>query len=198
MTRQKFLNDYWAYYLMLEERFVHTLNYVELSEYNKNVYSNEYAGLLQLIGSELDAFFKVYCGFSPDDHKNIAHYCTSVLTTYPRILDQEISIPQAEISVKPFEGWNPQEAKQSLAWWCAFDNIKHSRTANKKDASQHNVLLALSALFLLEMKYLNIITEHRDEPDSPDNLSKLFSLKDWIYRYHSGQNLYTKTLVTYN
>lgn len=41
MTREEFLNNYWAYYLMLEDRFVHTLNYVELSQDNEDVYSNE-------------------------------------------------------------------------------------------------------------------------------------------------------------
>ena len=59
MTREEFLNNYWAYYLMLEDRFVHTLNYVELSQDNEDVYSNEYAAIIHIIGAEIDSFFKV-------------------------------------------------------------------------------------------------------------------------------------------
>jgi hypothetical protein len=64
MTRKDFLQRYWSYYLILEEKFRITLNYVELDERNAFSFSNEYALLLQSIGAELDNFFKVYCGFS--------------------------------------------------------------------------------------------------------------------------------------
>ena len=67
MDREAFLRDYWAYYIMLEDKFIHTLNYVELSEDNFNTHSNEYAALMQMIGGELDSFFKIYCGFDPTD-----------------------------------------------------------------------------------------------------------------------------------
>ena len=54
MNRETFLRDYWAYYLMLEEKFIHTTNYVTLAEDNYGTYSNEYAALMQMIGGELD------------------------------------------------------------------------------------------------------------------------------------------------
>ena len=57
MTREEFLRDYWAYYLMLEKKFVHTLNYVSLHTDNESVFSNEYAALIQMIGAEMDSFF---------------------------------------------------------------------------------------------------------------------------------------------
>lgn len=190
MTRKEFLNNYWAYYLMLEDRFVHTLNYVELSEDNENVYSNEYAGLIQMIGAEIDSFFKVYCGFGASETKNIADYYRSITTNYPGILTQEVSIKAANMTFKPFDGWNGAQPKQSLFWWLAFDNIKHSRTANKKDASQKNALYALSALFLLEMKYLSNITVGTQEPDIPSISTKLFELNNWTYRYFSGKDAF--------
>ena len=59
MTRQEFLKDYWQYYLMLEKQFVNTLQYVDLDNNNFTTFSNQYANLLQAIGSELDSFFKV-------------------------------------------------------------------------------------------------------------------------------------------
>ena len=57
MNREEFLRDCWAYYKMLEDKFIHTLNYVALSKENELTFSNEYAGLIQLMGSELDSFF---------------------------------------------------------------------------------------------------------------------------------------------
>ena len=39
MTREEFLYDYWAYYLMLERKFMHTLDYVSLHTDNESAYS---------------------------------------------------------------------------------------------------------------------------------------------------------------
>src|SRR5699024_3617242 len=103
MTREEFLNNYWAYYLMLENRFVHTLNYVELSQDNEDVYSNEYAALIQMIGAEIDSFFKVCCGFNASDIKNITDYYHSITTNYPGILTQEVSVRAANMTFKPFD-----------------------------------------------------------------------------------------------
>lgn len=57
MTRKEFLQHYWRYYLVLEEKFKNTLNYIELDWQNAGTFSNEYALLLQSIGAELDNFF---------------------------------------------------------------------------------------------------------------------------------------------
>lgn len=182
MTRDEFMRDYWAYYLMLEDRFIHTLNYVELSTDNKDAYSNEYAGLLQMIGAEMDSFFKVYCGYAPTDPKNISDYANYVISDFPGITSQEVSIKLADMIITPFDGWDATRAKKSLPWWLAFDNIKHSRTAHKKDSSQTNVLNALAALYILEMKQLNKITAVTTDVDIPDRESSIFELKGWNFR----------------
>lgn len=189
VNREQFLCDYWAYYLMLEEKFVNTLNYVTLSEDNEDTYSNEYAGLIQMIGAEMDSFFKVYCGFAPSEIKNITDYCEFITKYYPEILTQEVRVKAADLTFKPFDRWDKNKAKQSLFWWLAFDNIKHSRTVNRKDASQKNVLYALSALFLLEMKYLRKIAAENEEIDIPDEKSKLFSLVGWKSNYIEASDL---------
>lgn len=90
MTRKEFLQHYWCYYLVLEEKFRNTLNYVELDQDNERTFSNEYALLLQAIGAELDNFFKVYCRFSPDDRKTIKDYCPFVLNRYRLYVQVEL------------------------------------------------------------------------------------------------------------
>lgn len=190
MTRQEFLCDYWNYYLSLEKRFLHTLNYVELHRDNRRTFSNEYASLMQIICAELDSFFKVYCGFKPDDRKTINDYATSVLASYPNIVAQEISVYDNKFIIKPFDGWNTTTPAESLDWWMAYNNIKHSRVANKKVASQIKTLKALAALFLIEMKYLSVITDGTKELDIPDEQSTLFSLKNWSFRNISARDLF--------
>lgn len=181
MTRKEFLQHYWRYYLVLEEKFKNTLNYVELDWQNGAAFSNEYALLLQSIGAELDNFLKVYCGFSSQDRKSMNDYCGIVLNDYPDIVNQKILIPERDMEFQPYQGWNTGSPAQSLVFWDSFCRIKHSRYANIQAANQKNVLYILAALYLLEMKYLSKIAN--DEPDVPDNKSGLFELKDWNYRY---------------
>lgn len=67
-------------------------------------------------------------------------------------------------------------------------NIKHNRIGNQKDASLKNVLNILTALYLLEMKYLSKISTEQNVPDIPDEESSIFMLKDWTYRYVSMED----------
>ena len=85
MNTQEFEKNYWRYYLMLETKFAQTLQYVTLSSDNFDTYSNEYAHLIQTVGAELDAFFKVYCGFAPLDYKNISDYAAVILQDWSDI-----------------------------------------------------------------------------------------------------------------
>lgn len=182
MDRQNFIQCYWLYYLELEKKFIHTLNYVEMSLENANTFSNEYAFLLQSIGAELDNFFKVYCGFSCDERKNISDYCRFILSDYPDIVNQKLVVLDKNMDLYPYGGWNISAPGQSLSFWDNFCKIKHSRYENIKSANQKSVLYALGALYLLEIKYLSKIV-NPNEPDVPDIESKLFAMHNWYYRF---------------
>ena len=189
MNREDFLRDCWAYYMMLEEKFINTLDFVALSTDNEAAYSNEYAGLIQMIGAEMDSFFKEYCGFALTDNKNISHYYPVVTANFPDVTNQEVHIRMADMTIKPFDGWNEQQPKRSLFWWEAFDNIKHSRIVNKKDGCQKTTLYALAALYLLEMKYLQKITDGTQEPDIPNEKPKIFTLPNWTFNFLSAEDV---------
>ncbi len=182
MTRKEFLQHYWRYYLVLEEKFKNTLNYIELDWQNAQTFSNEYALLLQSIGAELDNFFKVYCGFATENRKNINDYCNFVLNDYFDIVNQKVLIPERDMEFQPYQGWNTANPAQSLIFWDGFCKIKHSRYANIQMANQKNVLYALGALYLLEMKYLSNIAAS-NEPDVPNKKSELFELDNWTYHF---------------
>lgn len=169
--------------MALENRFMQTADYVAIDLANEDTFSNEYAILMQAIGGELDSFYKEYCGFQPTDYKNITDYAGFILNDYPGITTQSISVLGTQIKISPFNGWSVNQAKQSLFWWLAYDDIKHSRYVNKKVASQKNVINLLGALYLMEIKYLHKITDGKNQPDVPDTQSRLFSIDNWTYHY---------------
>ena len=187
MNTQDIKIDYWNYYLMLENKFLNTLNYVELSPKNYSTYSNEYAHLIQTIGAELDNCFKGYCGFAPHEIKTITDYANLVINKWPEITKQAVKIGRNRIV--PFDGWNCAKAKQSLFWWEAFDKIKHSRVANFENASQKNTLYILAGLYMLEMKWFKEEADNNNEVDIMFETSRIFTLENWETRYNSFNDI---------
>ena len=179
MNRIDLTRKHWKYYLMLEERFIESIEYVELNADNYDTYSNVYALLIQTIGAELDNVFKEYCGFNPSERKNISDYAQSILSTDPDIINQEIMLHGYSMQIKPFTNWNAEHSAQSLNWWSAFTDIKHNRIGSMKQANQKNILNILGALYLIEMMYLKRITNGTSDLDVFDETSKLFGLKSW-------------------
>lgn len=183
MDRATFMNKYWRYYLLLEKKFIDTLNYVELAEENFSTYSVEYAHQLLTIGSELDTFFKIYCGFNLNDQKNIVDYTRYIMSDYPQITTQSTGIYNTEITLTPYEEWSRWDSRSRnlLNWWKAYNSVKHNRQENIKKASMGNVITSLAALNIIEMKYLQIITKENKEFNKPENSSCLFELTDWKF-----------------
>ena len=188
MNRSEWNSKYWKYYKVLENKLISTIPYVEISKKNLLTFSNEYAALIQTTGAEIDNFFKVFCNFNLTDKKNISDYADYILKSYPNIRNEIVRIPDRKIELKPFEEWDISAPAKSLSWWFNFDTIKHNRADNIEKANQINLLNSLAALFLLEMKYCQMIAEKDSEgkliePDIPDEQSKLFEMKDWEYRF---------------
>ena len=188
MTRKE-LNEYWRYYLLLEKRFIETIDYTELNQNNYTSFSNNYALLMQAIGAEMDTIFKLYCGFNTDDRKTIADYVKVIDDEEQNLKPkyavdhpfrvQKVNVAGYDITLQPFKDWDSNKPKQSLVWWDAFDCLKHNRYESREKANQKNALDILCALFLLEMKILKKITEGTEELDVFENGSELFSLKSW-------------------
>lgn len=179
MTRKELNQKHWKYYLMLENRFIESIEYAELHESNFNAFSNGYALLIQVIGAELDTVFKEFCGFNTSDRKTIADYAQYILTSKPDIINRKILLQEYDIEIQPFQTWDVNQPAQSLQWWTAFTDIKHNRYDQLQQAKQENVLNILGALYLIEMMYLKKITENTSELDIFDESSKLFTLKNW-------------------
>lgn len=183
MDRATFMNSYWRYYILLEKKFIGTLNYVELTKDNFPTYSVEYAHQLLAVGSELDTFFKVFCGFNLSDRGRITEYTRHIVSEYPQIMNQGVEIRNTDITLTPYEEWRSWNSHSGnlLSWWDAYNLVKHNRQENIAKASMENVITSLAALHLIEMKYLQVITEETNEVDEPNDDSELFRLTDWEY-----------------
>jgi len=180
MTSTDFINHYWRYYKSLEEKFIKTLQYVEFSVDNFDTYSIEYTQLLQTIGSEIDVVFKTYCGFQPNDRKNISDYAIVVLQKYPDIVDQRARVQFLGEIIEPFANWNTTRPAQSLEWWQAYNEVKHNRVAQMKKASLKNVLYSLCALCLLEMKHYEEFDKAKGHDGIISDSSELFAFIGWM------------------
>lgn len=176
-----FEREHWKYYLLLEKRFLNSLEYVELDMDNYNCFSMEFSSLLLLVGSELDAVFKIFCGFNVFDRKTITDYAGYAFSNNVSddIVNQIILIQKYDMSIQPFRDWNCASPAKSLDWWTAFTDIKHNRSCNLKKANLQNVLNMLGALFFIEMLYLKRITDNSEILDVFGDNSDLFLLKDW-------------------
>lgn len=104
----------------------------------------------------------------------MTNYKSHILSDYPEIVTQKVIVINTAIELTPYENWT----NVSLAWWKAYNSVKHSRQLNQ--ASMENILNALAALFLLEMKTLQKLTDVTQEFDDIKDGSSIFKLKNWI------------------
>ena len=196
MEREAFLQNYWNYYLVLENRFINAVNYVALNSDNYNTYSFEFVNLILLIGSGLDVTMKYLSGISEGDRASIQNYADKILVEYPEILTREIKIQGMADTCKPFEGWNVDHPADSLVGWNAYNSVKHGRVSNLKEAKLINVLNLLACLYVIENYVLKDVAEENDDIDIPDQDSKLFVLKDWKRKYISSADIVLKQTET--
>lgn len=187
ITYRELVDDYFRYFKMLEDKFIETLRFVELSSDNFKTYSIEFDNLIKSIGSELDVFLKVACDFNLDDRKNMSDYYREIISKYPNIKQQVVKINNKDLEILPFKNWKESEPSKSLEWWKAYNNLKHARVLNFKEANLENTLNLLGALYILEMYFLKTVYENTFEKekilDVPDKYdSELMYLKKWITR----------------
>ena len=89
-----------------------------------------------------------------------------------------------DVRLTPFDGWNNTAPGEKLAFWKAYNSIKHDRITNYKEASLKNALNAMAALFCVEMLYTRklYIVDTNEENSFPETESKLFILDGLEHR----------------
>lgn len=137
-------------YLLLQKDFLNLLDYIEPSDTNLKTYSFRIHELLSRVCIEIEANFKAVLlenGYSKksdlnmDDYKKINH--SHKLSKY-RV---KFPVWNGNKSIRnPFSNW---ENNKGLSWWRAYNNSKHNRQSEFKDASFLNLTDAIAALTIV-------------------------------------------------
>ncbi|WP_125994169.1 hypothetical protein [Sphingomonas sp. S-NIH.Pt15_0812] len=95
----------WHYFLTLERDLAKTTSFVEPHPSNYDAFSDRYAGLLLLIGSEVDVTAKALCNkISPGSTpQNMRDCCNIIMGQYPDLHTVEIDVDQYGLAFKPWE-----------------------------------------------------------------------------------------------
>ncbi|WP_417087662.1 hypothetical protein [Eubacterium maltosivorans] len=186
MDWDEFVKNYWSYYLNFEQDVLNTSRYVTFSEDNYSTYSVEYGKLLNSICAEIDNVFKYLCrDFDLAKRPSIKSYAEILIPKYPKLKEYKAKATLIKEPFQPFRDWDAQKASQTLVWWDEHAAFKHNRSVNEKKGNLRNVLLSLSALFLLETICLKELEDILVEPGEPREESKLFSTRDinlkWVF-----------------
>ena len=171
---------YWRYFLSIEEDFIKTLRYVELSKDNLKTYSTEYTRLLVSACAEIETILKLICNTTGSNCNNF-----NISKLKKRLYEYEFcDMHEADVIIRdfgtkltPFFSWEKDDAKGNPitpSWWKAYNGIKHNRDEKYKEANLENVLLAISGLLVVELYYYEKMTSLDGRPNPKP---KLFGLE---------------------
>ncbi|MGM0168001.1 hypothetical protein IGI39_003013 [Enterococcus sp. AZ135] len=167
MDRNQFEN-YWSYYLNLENMFAKTEQYISHSVANQKAYSNEFAKIILLSCSEIDSLLKIVCIHLniPKDRKyfNMSSYAKALLkissikkiafSTLPTTSNKENGIV-----VFPFKDLNSNKEYAGLSWWSDYQKIKHDRHKNATFGNLQNSALSLAAHYIILRIMIDLLEE---------------------------------------
>jgi hypothetical protein len=155
----------WHYFLALERDLVGTTDFVEPHFGNAAAFSNAYAKLLLLVGSEVDVIAKALCRQVPGAAAacNIMDYRSILLGAFPGIETVEIYLARYAMKFTPWQAWS-LEKPTSPDWWRAHTNVKHHRKDQFGDANQQHVLNAYAGLLVLELYYYRSVSYLQPSP----------------------------------
>jgi len=160
----------WYYFLSIERDFIRSIDFVHLNAANYKTFSNEYAKLLLLIGSEVDVVAKMLCGKIDPAKKsqNILDYQSVISSTFPGMHEIEIDIARFALQIKPWSTWGLVTPKPP-SWWTAHNQVKHQRDKSFQEANQGNTLDALCGLMALLLYYYKDETHLHPYPELLDH-----------------------------
>ncbi len=154
-----FIKTFWKTYFLLEKDFLATDEYVSIDKSNHKTFSPRYTYLFLNICSEMDSLAGEYCKVlnCGNGLNNIVKKISAILQDCPQIKDMKCTtvFPYEKINVVPFQSFNEEN---SAGWWQDYNKVKHFRAdvpengiPNYQLANLKNVILALSALFMLSV-----------------------------------------------
>lgn len=178
---------HWNYLLSLEQDIARLSNYIEICDDNFDAYSIEILKLNLSIGSEIDVVLKGLCKlYKPDDKfENIKDYKIFINENLSEIIEEEIYIPRFGISLQPWCEIEQSDNDQfkSPFWWDSYNNVKHHRGSDYREANLKNLINSFSALMIVNLYRMIKVKQETNLPDLLDDLpyTVLFKFKDEYY-----------------
>lgn len=195
----QFIKSYWNYYIELEDQLLATKKYVAFDDSNYKTFSVEYLKLLQATCSEIDVVGKIIAQYSDESfnrnkNKSMQKWGLLVQTTFPEIENSTVLFLNDK-EITPWKNWayetykdkdnrlryRLKKGKNTPVWWTAYNKVKHERTSpykegktNYSQANLENLILAMAALYIIEMKFIKLLFSGDINTDSIKQ-SKLFS-----------------------
>lgn len=136
-------------YHLLEQDLIRIFEYVEPADENLGTYSHQLYALLLRACTEFESNARAILqanGYSRAGNWTVTDYCKINAAT--RLSEYTLTLPMwngAAKTVRPFEDW--ADGMQPLAWYQAYNAVKHNRSGNFPSASLDNVVKAVAAVF---------------------------------------------------
>lgn len=164
----------------------------DILEYKGSYYSNEYIKQYQAICSEVDVIMKSICKeFGNPSVEKMTQYTPIILQRWPNIKNQKVEMKDMEL--QPFLNWQ-ETPYQSPDWWKPYNDVKHKRIDNYKNANLKNVLNALAGLYILCNYFVKEIGDRDNTYDVPNDISHLFEMVNYSTTHKViGRNTYDIT-----
>lgn len=144
---------FWEYFLHIESDLANCARYVEFTEENFGTYSSEFARIVVVACSEIDANLGELCELIEPSAKaeRITEYFPIVLRRFPVFTDTKVDVRRYGLTFQPWQEWKHDK---SPPWWGnGYNRIKHDRTNHFDKANLKNALQAVGALFMTILYY---------------------------------------------
>lgn len=175
--------EVWQEYRLLEQELREVFEYVPLENEHLEVWSLKLGNILIILGSVMDSFFKFALNDAIFDNMpiiidvrrktetNMGDY-RAIFQDFYKLSEKKVYVRLSGNFLQPFKAF---EDGKSPEWWQVYQNIKHDRFMNKKEAKLKYVLEAMAGLFLVNVIHipLRII---------------LVRLRLWESAYNTGWN----------
>ena len=167
-------NYYWPVYLNLERDFLKLAEYVHIDDYQLDVYSVKIADMLIRTVVEIESIAKALYfnngGVKADD--NNLHFdrdCFGFLDPLWELGKKEILVVSPSLylekknkTIHPLKHCS-KSGSSAPVWARAYQAVKHNRIKELQRGNIWNLLLALGALYILNLYYSDETYEYIDE-----------------------------------
>ena len=184
ISHDEFERRFWNQYLLHENDFISSLNYVEFAEENFETYSIQFVKQLLSVSSEIESVLKImFCNKTKRKSKDGTEYAADKnMVDYIKDLQgltlessniENIIIKSYRLNYE-FVPFKLKPKEETPSWWKNHNKLKHNRSEEYKCANLYNLVNALAGLFLLNYIYFKFLSKDRDQVDTPNTISKIF------------------------